>query len=78
MVGFIDYLFGISVMFGYWFVLCICDLLLKWFYVFDFVGIFKDLCKLVGGKICEELIVLNWFDFFCCVVMMVVGKIRLS
>ena len=57
--GFTDHLFGTSAMLGYRLVLRIRDLPSKRLYVFNPAGTPKDLRKLVGGKISEELIVAN-------------------
>jgi TnpA family transposase len=38
----------------------------------------KDLRKLVGGKIREELIIANWPDLFRCAATMAAGKIKPS
>lgn len=76
--GFTDHLFGTSAMLGYRLVLRIRDLPSKRLYVFDPAGTPKDLRKLVGGKIREELIVSNWPDLFRCAATMAAGKIRPS
>jgi TnpA family transposase len=76
--GFTDHLFGISAMLGYRLVLRIRDLPSKRLYVFNPAGTPKDLRKLVGGKIREELIVANWPDLFRCAATMAAGKIRPS
>lgn len=65
-------------MLGYRLVLRIRDLLSKRLYVFNPAGTPKDLRKLVGGKIREELIVANWPDLFRCAATMAAGKIRPS
>ncbi|XOK15669.1 Tn3 family transposase (plasmid) [Agrobacterium tumefaciens] len=76
--GFTDHLFGTSAMLGYRLVLRIRDLPSKRLYVFNPAGTPKDLRKLVGGKIREELIVANWHDLFRCAATMAAGKIRPS
>ncbi|MBB3395397.1 TnpA family transposase [Rhizobium sp. BK060] len=76
--GFTDHLFGISAMLGYRLVLRIRDLPSKRLYVFNPAATPKDLRKLVGGKIREELIVANWPDLFRCAATMASGKIRPS
>lgn len=76
--GFTDHLFGTSGMLGYRLVLRIRDLPSKRLYVFNPAGTPKDLRKLVGGKIREELIVANWPDLFRCAATMAAGKIKPS
>ena len=76
--GFTDHLFGTSTMLGYRLVLRIRDLPSKRLYVFNPAGTPKDLRKLVGGKIREDLIVANWPDLFRCAATMAAGKIRPS
>ena len=76
--GFTDHLFGTSAMLGYRLVLRIRDLPSKRLYVFNPDAAPKELRKLVGGKIREELIVANWPDLFRCAATMAAGKIRPS
>lgn len=76
--GFTDHLFGTSAMLGYRLVLRIRDLPSKRLYVFNPDATPKELRKLVGGKIREELIVANWPDLFRCAATMAAGKIRPS
>lgn len=76
--GFTDHLFGTSAMLGYRLILRIRDLPSKRLYVFNPAGTPKELRKLVGGKIREELIVANWPDLFRCAATMAAGKIRPS
>lgn len=76
--GFTDHLFGTSAMLGYRLVLRIRYLPSKRLYVFNPAGTPKDLRKLVGGKIREELIVANWPDLFRCAATMAAGKIKPS
>lgn len=76
--GFTDHLFGTSGMLGYRLVLRIRDLPSKRLYVFNPAGTPKDLRKLVGGKIREELIIANWPALFHCAATMASGKIKPS
>ena len=76
--GFTDHLFRASGMLGYRLVLRIRDLPSKRLYVFNPAGTPKDLRKLVGGKIREELIIANWPDLFRCAATMAAGKIKPS
>lgn len=76
--GFTDHLFGTSGMLGYRLVLRIRDLPSKRLYVFNPAATPKDLRKLVGGKIREELIIANWPDLFRCAATMAAGKIKPS
>ncbi|WP_157062289.1 Tn3 family transposase, partial [Pseudomonas tremae] len=62
----------------YQLVLRIRDLPSKRLYVFNPAETPKDLRKLVGGKIREELIVANWPDLFRCAATMTAGKIKPS
>ncbi len=76
--GFTDQLFGISGMLDYRLVLRIRDLPSKRLYVFDPACTPKELRKLVGGKIREDLLVANWPDLFRCAATMVAGRIAPS
>lgn len=76
--GFTDHLFGTSGILGYQLVLRIRDLPSKRLYVFNPAETTKDLRKLVGGKIREELIVANWPDLFRCASTMAAGTIKPS
>jgi TnpA family transposase len=76
--GFTDHLFRTSAMLGYRLVLRIRDLPSKRLYVFNPDTTPKELRKLVGGKIHEELIVANWPDLFRCAATMAAGKTRPS
>lgn len=76
--SFTDHLFGTSGLLGYRLVLRVRDLPSKRLYVFNPAGTPKDLRKLVGGKIREELIIANLPDLFRCAATMAAGKIKPS
>lgn len=76
--GFTDHVFAITSLLAYRFIPNIRDLPSKRLYVFDPVSVPKELKRLIGGKVREDIITTNWPDILRSAATMVSGAIQPS
>jgi TnpA family transposase len=71
--GFTDHVFAVTALLGFQFIPRIRDLPSKRLYVFDPAAVPKELKGLIGGKVRQHIITINWPDILRSAATMVAG-----